>query len=155
MHRVSQPAPLFVQSFANPLLDMVEDAGNEPGVQYLPPEILSRIITFSLNKDMAMLGTFNQVSLLFHELSAPFHPNLYIREGLAESLELDKEDDCSISIMKLYKAAGWNSGLSLRIKQLFGKDSRWMKAWILLSNVAFGQYKVKDIYWNFMLIFSP
>lgn len=50
--------------------------------------------------------------------------------------------------MKLYKAARRNSGLSLRIKQLFGKDSRWMKAWILLSKVAFGHD-------NFMLMFSP
>lgn len=85
---LSQPEPGFlpnadVQSIANPLLDMLEDAGSGPGVQYLPSVILSRIIEFSLKQDMSMLGTFNQVSLLFRELSAPFHPNLYIREALA------------------------------------------------------------------------
>lgn len=72
-----------VQSIANPCLDMVEDADSGPGVQYLPSVILSRIIEFSLKQDMSMLWTFNRVLLLFPELSAPFHPNLYIREALA------------------------------------------------------------------------
>ena len=45
---LSQPEPGFlpnadVQSIANPLLDMAEDTGNVPGVQYLPSEILSWI----------------------------------------------------------------------------------------------------------------
>lgn len=100
---LSQPEPGLlpnadVQSIANPLLDMVEDAANEPEVQYLPSEILSRIIEFSLKQDMSMLGTFNQFSLLLRELSAPFYPNLHIREALAER-ELDKEDDCSIPVL--------------------------------------------------------
>ena len=97
---------------------------------------------------MSMLGTFNRVSLLFRELSISFNSNLYIREALAENLELDKEDDFSISVMKLYKAAGRNSGLSTRIKELFSKDNWWMKAWVVLTHIAFGQYKVKDIYWK-------
>lgn len=50
--------------------------------------------------------------------------------------------------MKLYKATERNSGLSFGIKHIFGKDNQWMKAWILLGNVAFGQYKAKDIYWK-------
>jgi hypothetical protein len=33
-----------VWPMANLLVDIVGDAGNEPGVQYLPTEILSRII---------------------------------------------------------------------------------------------------------------
>ncbi|MGH0140710.1 UNVERIFIED_CONTAM: hypothetical protein FKN15_071891 [Acipenser sinensis] len=146
-----EPGPLAnpeVQSMANPLVDMVVNPDNEHGAQYLPSEILSKIIELSLNLDMSMLGTFNRVSLFFRELSRPYHPNLYIREALAESLELDKENGCSISVMKLYKAAGHSSGLSTRIKELFGKDKRWMRAWILLSHIAFGQYKVKDIYWK-------
>ncbi|MGH0120290.1 UNVERIFIED_CONTAM: hypothetical protein FKN15_060698 [Acipenser sinensis] len=146
-----EPGPLAnpeVQSMANPLVDMVVNPDNEHGAQYLPSEILSKIIELSLNLDISMLGTFNRVSLLFRELSRPYHPNLYIREALAESLELDKENDCSISVMKLYKAAGRSSGLSTRIKELFGKDKRWMRAWILLSHIAFRQYKVKDIYWK-------
>lgn len=40
------------RSIDNPLLDMVEDAGNEPGVQYLHPVILSKIIDFSLKQDV-------------------------------------------------------------------------------------------------------
>ena len=39
-----------VWPMANLLVDIVGDAGNEPGVQYLPTEILSRIIEFSLNQ---------------------------------------------------------------------------------------------------------
>ncbi|KAL7396332.1 hypothetical protein ABVT39_004371 [Epinephelus coioides] len=129
---LSQGEPVFqhnsVDQSMAPLVNMVEDAGNELGEQYLPPEVLSRIIEFALIQDMSMLGTFNQVSRSFQALSAAFYPNLYIRETLEESLELDKENDFTISIMKLYKAAGRSSGLSARIRELFGKHSQWMKA---------------------------
>ena len=114
----------------------------------LPTEVLSMIITCFLNQVMSMLGMFNRVSVLFRDLAAPFHPHIYIRETLAENLELDKNNNCSISVMKLSKAAGRGSGLSTRLKELFSKDSRWMKALIMLSHVAFGQYKIKDIYWK-------
>lgn len=61
---LSEPEPGFlpnadVQSIANPFLDMVEDAGSGPGVQYLPSVILSRIIEFSLKQHMSVLRTFN------------------------------------------------------------------------------------------------
>lgn len=75
-----------------------------------------------------MLGLFNRVSALFCDRAATFHHQVYIRESLAEDLELDKRNDCSIRILKLYKAAGRGSGLSKRLKELFGKDSRWMQA---------------------------
>ncbi|XP_049926648.1 uncharacterized protein LOC126406426 [Epinephelus moara] len=117
---LSQGEPVFqhnsVDQSMAPLVNMVEDAGNELGEQYLPPEVLSRIIEFALIQDMSMLGTFNQVSRSFQALLAAFYPNLYIRETLEESLELDKENDFTISIMKLYKAAGRSSGLSARIR---------------------------------------
>ena len=72
---LSQPWPGLLD---NPLADMVLDAGNEPGAQYLPSEIISRIIELCLNLVMSMLGTFNK-SLFFFELSGPFNPNLYKR----------------------------------------------------------------------------
>ena len=95
---------------------------------------------------MAMLGAFNRVSHLFRQLCTMFHPRIYIRDDLAESLAL--EGDISISVMKLYKAAGRSSGLSTRLKGLLCKNSQWMKAWIILSHVGFGMYKIKDIYWK-------
>ena len=93
------------------------------------------------NLPVLILGHFAEGILS----AAAFYPNLYIRETLGESLELDKENDFTIGIMKLYKTAGRSCGLSARIRELFGKHSQWMEAWLILSYLSFGQYKVKDI----------
>lgn len=137
----TEPGPMANNLPASPIM-----SASEP--PYLPTEILSMIIACSLNQDVSMLGLFNRVSALFRDQAATFHHQVYIRESLAEDSELDKRNDCSIRIMKLYKAAGCGSGLSKRLKELFGKDSRWMQAWVLISHVAFGWYKIKDIYWK-------
>lgn len=114
----------------------------------LPTELLSCIVKFTLEADMTMLGVFNRVSYLFGKLASQFHPQIYIRETLAESLDLNNSNDNSISLMWLYKSAGYNSGLAMRLKELFKKNKKWIQAWVVLKSVGHGQYKITDIYWK-------
>lgn len=95
---------------------------------------------------MSMLGTFNQVLVTFQKLATQYQPQVHIREHLAEDLELEKQYECSISIVKIYKAAGSSSGLSVRLKELFGKNSRWLQAWIRIKHVFWS--RIKDIWWR-------
>lgn len=90
-----------------------------------------------------MLGVFNRVSKLFQDLTLQFLPQIFIRESFAESLQLEHDHDNVISIMRLYKLAGRGSGLSLRLKELFGKNSKWMRAWVVLRHMAYGHFTTR------------
>ena len=117
-------------------------------IPYLPVEILKEIIKLTLDMDVTMFGTFNRVSSLFREVSKPYLPTIYIRDSVAQTLGLDNKGDFCISIMKIYKSCGRSSGLALRIKDLFGQNPRWMRAWVVLRHIAFGHYKVIHIFWK-------
>ena len=114
----------------------------------LPVLILSSIIQYSLMMDMTMMGTFNRVSSLFRELTLPFLPSIYIRDSLVESLNIEKDNDYRISISKLYKAAGRNSGLAVKIRELFSQNAKWFTAWIVIQHMSSGWYRITDIFWT-------
>ena len=109
---------------------------------------MSMIIRLTLNLDMSMIGTFNRVSPQFRELTGRHLPSIYIRPLLSEHLDLSQNHDTDISVMKVYKAAGRNSGLAQRIKELFAKNKKWMKAWMTLKCFTLGHYRVKDLFWK-------
>ena len=67
---------------------------------------------------------------------------------MTASLKLDQENEPTISLMKVHKSSGRFSGLSLRITQLFSTHADWMEARLVLKNLSFGRYQVKDIYWK-------
>ena len=114
----------------------------------LPTELLSHVIQLTLDADMSVFGIFNRVSKIFQDLTLQFLPQIFIRESFAESLQLEHDHDKVISIMRLYKLAGRGSGLSLRLKELFGKNSKWMRAWVVLRHVTNGHFTIKDIFWK-------
>ena len=114
----------------------------------LPLIVLSTIIQYCLLMDMTMLGTFNRVSNLFRELTLPFLPKKIMRDSLVECLNIVTDEDCSISICRLYKAAGRNSGLASNIRQLFSQNARWITAWIVIRHISFGWFQIKDIHWK-------
>ena len=114
----------------------------------LPLIVLSTIIQYCLLMDMTMLGTFNRVSNLFRELTLPFLPKRIIRDSLVECLNIVTDEDCSISICRLYKAAGRNNGLASNIRQLFSQYARWITAWIVIRHISFGWFHIKDIHWK-------
>ena len=114
----------------------------------LPLIVLSTIIQYCLLMDMTMLGTFNRVSNLFRELTLPFLPKKIMRDSLVECLNIVTDEDCSISICRLYKAAGRNNGLASNIRQLFSQYARWITAWIVIRHISFGWFHIKDIHWK-------
>lgn len=117
-------------------------------IPVLPDEMFSMIIQHTLNMDMSMIGTFNRVCILFRELTARHLPRMYIRPQLADHLKISQQDDTDTSVMKVYKACGRGSGLAQQIKQLFSANKGCMRAWMTLSHLSFGHYKVKDLYWK-------
>lgn len=124
------------------------DMNRQIDMPVLPTELLSLIVQLTLESDMAMLGVFNRVSHLFKKLAEPFLPKIYLREALGKTLELDYDNDNSISMLKLYKSAGRASGVAIRLKELFCKNSKWMMAWLQLKHISHGQFKIKDIFWK-------
>lgn len=118
------------------------DDGNSD-MPNLPTEMLSYIIQLTLDADMSML---NRVSKLFQDVKSQFPPQIFIRESLAESLQLEHDNDNVISIMRLYKLGRRGSGLLLRLKELFGKNSKWMRAWVVLRHLDHGHFIIKDFF---------
>ena len=114
----------------------------------LPVLVLSTIIQCGLLMDMTMLGTFNRVTSLFRELTLPFLPSIYIRASLVESLNIERDDDYRISISRLYKAAGRNSGLVIKIRELFSQNTKWFTTWIVIWHMSSGWYLISDIFWK-------
>lgn len=93
-----------------------------------------------------MIGAFNRVSPLFRELTGRHLPRIYIRDALSQNLDIGTNHDNVISVMKLYKTAGQNSGLARCIKELLSNNRNWMRAWMILRHIIFGQYEVKDFF---------
>ena len=95
-----------------------------------------------------MIGTFNRVSIIFRQLTSSFLPQIYVNDGLVDDLNLKKDEDCCISISRLYRGAGRNSGLAVKIKELFGKNSKWMSGWIIMRHLSHGWFQIKDFFFK-------
>lgn len=109
--------------------------------QMLPPEVLENIISHVLLENMAMLFVINRVSKLFREIASKYCPKLYIRPSLNVSSGI-------ISVRKLIKLAGKNSGLLNEIRTLFSDRRDWMNAWLDLQCESLGWFILKDIFWK-------
>ena len=97
---------------------------------------------------MSMIGTFNRVSASVKGMTMKFCPFLYINPAIAKALKIDDGHVSDVSVRNIVRKAGKTSGLALRIKELFSRNPDWINAWLIIEELAFGQFRVKDIYWR-------
>ena len=144
-HQVQLSSPVSLKSPVPTSSEAEPDASPT-----LPREIISVIIRCTLDLDMSMIGRFNRVSPLFRELTERHLPWIYIRPSLSDQLNIGQSHnaDTDVSVMRLYRAAGRSSGLAQQIRDLFSKNNRWTRAWMTLTYLAYGRYKVKDFFWK-------
>ncbi|KAJ8298731.1 hypothetical protein KUTeg_022791 [Tegillarca granosa] len=123
-----------------------DDSNNFP--ELLPPEIMRKIIRYTLDSNMTMLGTFNQVSHTFQELTKDYYPFVHIRDTIAGDLGLLNAKKLKINIRRLFNAAGKGSGLALRLKECLKDRKDWWNAWLVLSALSYSRYAISSIFWK-------
>ncbi|KAJ8298718.1 hypothetical protein KUTeg_022778, partial [Tegillarca granosa] len=123
-----------------------DDSNNFP--ELLPPEIMRKIIRHTLDSNMTMLGTFNQVPHTFQELTKDYYPFVHIRDTIAGDLGLLNAKKLKISIRRLFNAAGKGSGLALRLKECLKDRKDWWNAWLVLSALSYSRYAISSIFWK-------
>ena len=90
-----------------------EESSSQPN---LPIEILARVVGQTLLMDRSILGTFNRVSYAFRVLASMWYPQIHVNDYLAKACGLREGEISEISINKLRREAGCNSGLALQIR---------------------------------------
>lgn len=120
----------------------------------LPLEILSLIAGFCMEDDLTAQDTLRKVhpnlaQAVEISLNSKTPPELYINDGLQTKLNVQKLDEIDISVQKLIRTSGKNSGLSDTIRKLVS-NPRWIHAWLRLkrTNTRPGWFVVTAIMWK-------
>ena len=111
-------------------------------------ELLEKIIGYALEGDLSFLNVLNRVSQRFKNISSPFNTLLHISDYVGNAFGLLGAVNIVVSIRRLLRAAGSSSGLALRLRELFARNSRWINAWIQVIALPYSRFIVTDIFWR-------
>lgn len=113
----------------------------------LPLEIRLIIFEKAIGNDIVTYNFLRDVSTGCREIIESLHkpmPEVYLNPSVLSKPEME----FTISVRKLMKLAGKNSGLLIAIRAILQSAKNWVSAWLVLSHIGLGWYAVENVFWK-------
>ena len=133
---------------------LAETETDQIAISDLPLELIVHICSYVASVDLSSRQKVRCVSSQFNSaMNVAIHhlprPSIYLAPHIMAAIRLRPETACcSVSVCRLLRAAGYYSGLALRLRRLM-KTSDWHCAWLVLISCALpGWFDIVRVYWR-------